>query len=828
MAENPADNPTAASPEKRYRDELEKLRKREQFLRSVLETQEDMICRFLPDTTLTFVNGPYCRAFGCTAEELIGTRFLDPVPEDSRHGVLETLSALSASNKSITFSMEVTLPDGSTGWHQWTHSVITGSKGDVIEIQATGHDITRQKLIERELVFQTRLQELLMSISSTYISIPEAEVDDAIHHSLAELGQFAGADRLYIFEYDFERNTSTNSYEWCAEGIKPQIDFLQDYPNEHISEWVDTHRSGDVMHVPDVSALPADSTIRQMLEPRDIKAVIAVPMMDRRDCVGFVGMDFVRQPRTVTGYVRRLLAIFAQMMVSVQNRIRIQKSLHESERFMADLIDKSPSIITVKDKDGCYQLVNQTWQNVTGISRKIALGRTDSDLFDPDTAESFMVNDRHVLETGETTNSVEVLGSGKEMRHFLNTKFPVRNVRGTITSVCGMYFEITEMKKAEEHRIALLGAEAASRAKSSFLSSMNHEIRTPLNAIIGFTRVLERDATLSEKQAEYISTVLRSSEQLVNLVNQTLAYSRIDANTDEVKPTRFRIRQLVGDVVHMFSPKAYSAGLILQSEVAQQLPKFIIADEVKIRQVLITLLGNALQSTAKGSVTLRVGLRDSSEFLAPAGPAAKAYSEEGDRPQDPIASADRDAATGRDASTGSRPAAGSNGSTRIGKILIFFEVADTGSGIEKERLAVIFSKRSQSGESLQAGDTGPGLPLARDLAYLMQGNIEVESTPGEGSRFRLVLPVSTCDDAEGLDEPGRNKVMRKYIAALPNSAVREIRAATLEGDMNGLRKLAEEMAVEHEAVSTRIKELVSAYDYDTLLELFEDTGSSDV
>ncbi len=748
MAKHRADKPAGPLPEKQLREELEKLRQTERFLRSILETQEEMLCRFLPDTTLTYVNEHYCQMFGRKAEELLGTRFIDLIPEESQPDVLETLSRLSASNRTVTYSHEVRLPDGNIGWQQWTDTAIIDEEGNVSEIQSTGRDITRQKQMERELVLQTRLQELLMNISATYISIPESEVDEAIHKSLAELGQFSGADRFYIFDYDFERNTSTNTHEWCAEGIEPQIEYLQDYPNEHIHEWVKTHRKGEVMLVPNVHALPADNAIRQMLEPQGIKSLITVPMMDRTECVGFVGLDFVRQYHTVTNYEHKLLTIFAQMLVNVRNRIRTQKSLHESERFLTDLIDKSPTIIAVKDTGGKYQLVNLMWQEITGICREDALGRTDAELFEPETARGLMLNDLRVIETGETIEIEEVLESGRDKRYFLSTKFPVSDVNGSVTALCAMNFEITDRKKAEEHRIARMEAETANRAKTTFLSNMSHEIRNPLNSIIGFARVLERDTTLNKKQAEHIRTILRSSEHLLTLVNQTLNYSRIESGAETLNPTRFRIRRLVDDVAHMFSPKADRIGLLFQSKVAQQVPEFILADEGRIRQVLVNLLSNALKVTDKGSVTVRVGMRETVKQPESGGTVDAVDSQE---------------------QTSSRPAhtdpaqpvpPGKSASTQNDRIILFFEVQDTGPGIGKDRIRHLFSKYFQLKEGMRAGGAGLGLPISKKLAWLMNGNIEVESTPGEGSCFRLVLPLSMADRSDVLTETGQKHITR--------------------------------------------------------------------
>ena len=925
MPEETADRSSAPQPDAEYREQIEKLEQTERFLRSILETQEELICRFLPDTTLTYVNEPYCRMFGRTGEELVGTRFLDLIPGDNHTSVMETLARLSASNRSVTYSHEVALPDGRSGWQEWTDTAIIGDDGNVAEIQATGRDITRQKKVESELMLQTRLQELLMKISATYISIPESEVDAAIHKSLAELGQFAVADRFYIFRYDFDRNTSTNTHEWCAPGIEPQIAYLQDYPNEHIPDWVDTHRKGEMMYVPNVFVLPKDSSIRQMLEPQGIKSLIAVPMMDQSECVGFVGLDFVRAFQKISVNERKLLTIFAQMMVNVQNRIRTQKSLVENERFLSDLIDNSVSVIAVKNADGTYQLVNRKWQEITGITREDALGRTDADLFEPELAKGFMENDRHVLATGKTIEIEETFNEGKDVRHFLSTKFPVRDVKGAITGVCSMIFEITDRKKADQHRLARSEAEAANRAKGTFLSNMSHEIRTPLNAIIGFARVMERDQTLNDRQAEQIRTILGSSEQLLNLVNQTLDYTKIEAGAETVNPARFHVRTLIDDVYRMFVPRAERKVLHYTTDIDPRLPDFIYADEAKLRQILVNLLSNAIKVTGEGSVTLRA-----------------------DSPGKP---------------------------GRNDRIQLVFEVQDTGPGIPKSDIRQLFSKYYQLKDGLRAGGTGLGLAISKKLAHLLKGTIEVDSTPGKGSTFRLTLPVSITDgtdlitdteqkritrlargagelkilvaddrqvnrqllrsilepagflvreaqngeeaaalhaswkpdavlmdlrmpvmdgvtatgliratdagnsipvvgltsgimrsrrsgrDTRGLDgyishpvdpdelltllgslmnvsyhtdEPpaeyrtavGKKLLTRQTITGLSPGTIHQIRSAILEGDMIGLRRLADNLEPEFATIRAGIRELAAAYDYDTLLHLFQDTGNS--
>ena len=183
---------------------------------------------------------------------------------------------------------------------------------------------------EKALQRETRLQDLLMEISATYISLPPDRVDSVIETSLGHLGDFVGADRAYLFDYDAERHIVINTHEWCAPGIESQIGTLQAVPTVLIDDWVATHRAGGTVYVPDVLSLAPESSVRQVLEPQGIKSAIAVPRMDGQRCRGFVGFDSVRKHHRYSDTERRLLTVFAQMLVNVQKRRETEESLRLS------------------------------------------------------------------------------------------------------------------------------------------------------------------------------------------------------------------------------------------------------------------------------------------------------------------------------------------------------------------------------------------------------------------------------------------------------------------------------------------------------------------
>ena len=206
-------------------------------------------------------------------------------------------------------------------WH-WIMSrgKIINKKGKPYRWIGTHIDITAQKQTEKALNTQTSLQQMLMELSGTYINLPVEQLENTISISLERIGQFIEADRVYLFKYDDEKNTSSNTHEWCNEGIEPQILELQDLPNEMIADMVETTKRGDMMLIPDVMALPEQNSLRQVLEPQGILSLIVIPMMDEGKCTGFAGFDSVKTHRIYGIEEQRLLTVFVQGLVNVSKR----------------------------------------------------------------------------------------------------------------------------------------------------------------------------------------------------------------------------------------------------------------------------------------------------------------------------------------------------------------------------------------------------------------------------------------------------------------------------------------------------------------------------
>jgi PAS domain S-box-containing protein len=390
----------------------------------------------------------------------------------------------------------------------------------------------------------------------------------------------------------------------------------------------------------------------------------------------------------------RVIVGIQTVFVDVTERQRFEKSLSQERDMLQTIMDNLPDFIYVKDVDGHYVVINEAVRKILGAQSTVeVIGRTNFDFLPADQAHNERQDDDLVISTGEPLVEREECMRGNDGSDLwiLTSKLPLRDGQGQITGLVGIDRDITHLKRAEAGlRAAKEEADAANRAKGDFLANMSHEIRTPLNAIIGMTDLL-LETTLTTIQREYLNLVQSSGESLLALINDILDFSKIEAGKLELESVVFDIRDCLGDAMKSLGLRAYEKRIELAVHVDCKLPRFVIGDPGRLRQIVVNLVGNAIKFTELGEVVLDIVCE--------------------------ARSADQ--------------------------VKIRVAVTDTGIGIPKDKCDKIFDEFEQADASTtrRFGGTGLGLAICSRLVELMGGRIWVESEPGKGSKFQFTAAL---------------------------------------------------------------------------------------
>jgi len=369
-------------------------------------------------------------------------------------------------------------------------------------------------------------------------------------------------------------------------------------------------------------------------------------------------------------------------MIKVEHRLKAERDLLQL------LIDNIPSPIYFKDKESKFTRVNQAQTRLLGAnSNDEVLGKTDFDFYPSENANDFFSDERIIIETNKPLiNKIEqCYPPGESLRWFSTTKIPITDEDGELSGVLGVSHDITDQILVKQDlEIAKERAEVASTAKSNFLSNMSHEIRTPMNGVIGMAEVLNM-TELDQEQKKIVSLIIRSGNNLLDIINDILDFSKIENGKLQIELSPINLKSIVREVFDMMMFSTKEKNVDFCHKIDPNIPEIVVGDSLRIKQVLINLVSNAIKFTKVGEIIVEASFLGNSD--------------------------DRHC--------------------------IVFKVTDTGIGISHDEKANLFEAFTQADASTSRkyGGTGLGLAISSRLVNMMGGKLDVISEKGKGSTF---------------------------------------------------------------------------------------------
>lgn len=407
-----------------------------------------------------------------------------------------------------------------------------------------------------------------------------------------------------------------------------------------------------------------------------------------------------------------------------------------SKLFLEKIINTTPIPIFIKDSKHRFIMLNDDCCNFFGVNREQLIGKTDHDFFPKEQADTCVYQDKLVFDTGKEFINEESLFNLNGIEHRVIIRKACFEFLNSEKTLIATIEDVTKQREYEQWlKNAKENAEQTSKMKSEFLANMSHEIRTPMNGLLGFLHLLD-GTNLDDEQREILNEIQNSSDMLLNVINDVLDYSRIEADKMTIENIEMDIRDCVEDITLLASPSAQKKSININSLIHQNVPKLVLGDSNRLKQVLNNLVNNSVKFTQAGEIFIEVKLEHQEKDFA----------------------------------------------------VVNFKVSDTGVGIPQNKLDLIFESFSQADASAtrQYGGSGLGLSIVKKLIKLMKGDIRVESELGKGTVFSFTLGFNTVsptlyeDDYEVLK--GKNVltlVSEKTLANVLESYSKEFGASVI-------------------------------------------------
>lgn len=665
----------------------------EAYLAAIIQSSYDAIIAKRLDGTITSWNNAAEKIFGYSSSEAMGQHISLIIPQDRLDEETQIISQLRAGNSINHFETVRRAKDGRMIDLSITVSPIRNGAGEIIGASKVARDITAQKSYARAL--QKANEDLEEHVAQRTRALEEQSTFlKAILNNISD--GIVACDENGVLNL-FNRSTS-KFHGLPHEALPPE-------------QWADYY-----------NLLNPDGETRMAKEDIPLFRALAEGSVQDAEMV-IAPHDGVKRTLVANGQAlvdetgRKFGAVVSMHDVTQQKKN--EKALIESRTFLRAIIDTVADPIFVKDSGHRWIEGNKAFWELLGPEEDIR-GKTDYDLFPKEQADLFWEGDNKIFETGEPYDAEETL-RGRDGNNILirTRKMPFTMANGE-KALVGIIRDVTQQRQFEEelrqHRVKMQElvhiqtrelveakerAEEASKAQGEFIANMSHEIRTPMNAVVGIARILEDSRVDPLKQKELLKTLTLSAHQLMDLINDLLDAAKIHDSSFSLESVPFDLKKVIAEVVSINTIEAQNKKVSLDYDYKCRISTMFMGDPVRLRQVVMNLVGNALKFTSEGSVHIGVDCSPSHQE---------------------------------------------------GLLNVRIDVIDTGIGIAKEVADSIFDRFKQADSKISKiyGGTGLGLSISKQLAEMMGGSISVRSEVGKGSCFSVDIPLSIAGEASAI------------------------------------------------------------------------------